>query len=197
MFEGMASYTLLEHQYGHIFSPSLEKAGYPRLLSKYRKPFKTADGFMCILPYTKKQWLRFFQIMNLIDLKKDKNFFSNINRSNKIGKYYAIIEKCVRQKKNKQLKKILIENDIPHGQVNTVENLKKNMHLKETNFFRKFNHPTEGNLLIPDTGIKINKKSLPIRMHPPKLGEHTREILKELHIEEDKINKIINEGKAL
>ena len=36
----------------------------------------------------------------------------------------------------------------------------ENLHLKETNFFRTFRHPTEGKLSIPDTGIKFNNKSI-------------------------------------
>ena len=63
MLEGMASYTLLEHQHGQIFSPGRASIGYPRLLTKRRKPYKTKDGYMCILPYTNKQWFNFFEII--------------------------------------------------------------------------------------------------------------------------------------
>ena len=56
-------------------------------------------------------------------------------------------------------------------------------------------HPSEGNLIIPDTGIKINNKSLPITKHQPKLGEHTIEILKELNINDDELKKIIKNGR--
>ena len=66
--------------------------------------------------------------------------------------------------------------------------------MKETNFFRSFKHPTEGALVIPDTGIKINNKSLPVTRHQPTLGEHTIEILKELDINDNKIKKIMKEG---
>ena len=194
MFEGMVSYTMLEHQYGEIFSPPLDQAGYPRILNKYRKPFKTSDGYICILPYTKKQWYKFFDVMNLIDLKKDNSFFSNMNKLNRVSKYYSIIEKSVKNKKNEELVRILTANDIPHGQVNTLESLKENLHLKETNFFRSFKHPTEGELVIPDTGIKLNSKSLPVTRHQPRLGEHTIEILKELDINDNKIKKIVKEG---
>ena len=50
MFEGMVSYVLLEHQYGQIFFPNRGKTGYPRLLSKNRRPYKTKNGYICILP---------------------------------------------------------------------------------------------------------------------------------------------------
>ncbi len=65
MFEGMASYVLVEHQYGEIFYPPLDKLGYPRLLANSRKPYKTLDGYISILPYTDKQWFKFFDLIKM------------------------------------------------------------------------------------------------------------------------------------
>ena len=70
MYEGMVAYTLIEHLYGATFLKKNNKIGYPRLLSKFRKPYKTANGFICILPYTNKQWLDFFDVIKRPNLKK-------------------------------------------------------------------------------------------------------------------------------
>ena len=192
MFEGMVSYLLIEHQYGDIFYPPLSKLGYPRLLSNKRKPYKTLDGYMCILPYTDKQWFKFFDIINMPELKKDKSFSSVKERSKKINILYKLIEKKIKKKNNKELVRVLKKNDIPHGVLNTLENLKKDKHLKKVDFFRNYYHPSEGKLLIPDTGIKIDNKSLPIRYHQPNLGEQSKEILEELGYTKNEIDNILN-----
>ncbi len=195
MLEGMASYTLLEHQHGQIFSPSKASIGYPRLLSKRRKPYKTKDGYMCILPYTNKQWFNFFEIIKKKNLKYDKRFSNIKARSKDINLLYKLVEECVKKKTNAQLCNLLKTNDIPHGEVNTLDTLRSDKHLKKVNFFRKIKHPSEGNILLPDTGIKINNKSLPVRKHQPYLGENSKEILEEIGYNKNEIKKIIDLNK--
>ena len=82
--------------------------------------------------------------------------------------------------------------EIPHGLVNRLEDLKDDPHLKELNFFRPYNHPTEGALEVPDSAFRFNRESLPVRRHQPKLGEHSNDILKEAGFKDDEIIKILN-----
>ena len=191
MFEGMASYVLVEHQYGEIFYPPKGKFGYPRLITNNRKPYKSLDGYISILPYTDKQWFEFFDLINMPELKYLKKYSNIENRSKNLNTLYKLIGKSIRGKTNKELVRMLKKHDIPHGIVNTLSNLKKDKHLQKVKFFRKYKHPSEGRLLIPDTGIKINKKSLPIRNHQPKLGEHNRKILQELGYTGKEIKSIL------
>ncbi len=195
MFEGMASYTLLEHQYGQIFLPGKDTIGYPRLLSRSRKPYKTKDGYICIMPYTDKQWFKFFEIINKKELKNDSRFSTIKARSKAINTLYKLVEKSVKKQTNEKLCRILKKKDIPHGILNTLDDLKNDKHLKKVKFFRKIKHPSEGNLLMPDTGIKIDNKSLPIRKHQPTLGENSAEILKEIGYDDLEIKKILNLSK--
>ena len=48
---------------------------------------------ICILPYTDKQWFKFFDIINMPELKKNKSFSSVKERSKKINSLYNLIEK--------------------------------------------------------------------------------------------------------
>ena len=106
-----------------------------------------------------------------------------------------MVQESVEKKTNAQLRQSLKENDIPHGEVNTLDALRNDKHLKKVNFFREIKHPSEGNILLPDTGIKINNKSLPIRKHQPSLGENSREILEEIGYNEEEIKDILDLNK--
>jgi len=192
MFEGMVGYTLIEHHYGATFVPPLDQIGYPRALSSNRKPYKSADGYICILPYTNQQWINFFKIIKRPELLKDKRYSSVKERSKDINFLYEIVGQSVINKTNKEWTELLKKYEIPHGLVNRLEDLKDDPHLKELNFFRPYNHPTEGALEVPDSAFRFNRESLPVRRHQPKLGEHSNDILKEAGFKDDEIIKILN-----
>ena len=192
MFEGMVGYTLIEHHYGATFVPPLDQIGYPRALSSNRKPYKSADGYICILPYTNQQWINFFKIIKRPELLKDKRYSSVKERSKDINFLYEIVGQSIINKTNKEWTELLKKYEIPHGLVNRLEDLKDDPHLKELNFFRPYNHPTEGALEVPDSAFRFNRESLPVRRHQPKLGEHSNDILKEAGFKDDEIIKILN-----
>ena len=61
MFETMTSF-VLGRPFRRARPTGLRwtRGGYPRLMSRYRRPYETADGHMCVLIYTDKQWQSFF-----------------------------------------------------------------------------------------------------------------------------------------
>src|ERR1700730_10306242 len=61
MFETMVSYLMIEHLYGATFDPPKGDMGYARVLAPWRRPYRTADGRICMLAYTDQQWRRFLQ----------------------------------------------------------------------------------------------------------------------------------------
>lgn len=58
MFETMASFVLSDYLFGRAFEPAIGKPGYVRLLSGDRRPYRTKDGYVCVVVYTTQQWQR-------------------------------------------------------------------------------------------------------------------------------------------
>ena len=90
---------------------------------------------------------------------------------------YNLVRKSVVKKTNKEWIDVLQKAEIPFGVVNRLEDLKDDPQLKSLDFFREYNHPTEGKLEIPDSAFRYNRHSLPIRRHQPKLGEQSKDCL--------------------
>ena len=192
MFEGMVGYVMIEHHAGETFIPPIDKAGYSRVLSRFRRPHKTKDGYMCILPYTDHQYDKFWQAVDRVDYASDERFNSIKNRSKNISELYEIIGEIAANLETKVLIEMLTEAEIPCGKVNKLEDLKNDPHLKDLGFFREFEHPTEGLIQVPDSAFRLNRKELPIRHHQPKLGEHSKEILLKLGYSDSEIDKILD-----
>ena len=191
MFEGMVANIMIEHQFGSTFIPPLGSEGYTRVISRNRKPFTTADGYICMLAYTDKQWERFWKITNNKIFLKDNRFSSAAKRLKYIDIIYDITREILLKKTTNEWIYLLNKAEIPAGRVNKLKDLKNDPHLKSLNFFRKYNHPSEGKIIVPDTGIKINRKSLPIRIPQPNLGEHNKEIFSKLGYSDKEIEDLL------
>ena len=187
MFEGLVSYNLVEHQWGTIFSPPESKPGYSRLLSRNRRPHRTLNGFICMLPYTDKHWKTFWKLSGLPKMAEDPRFSTMALRVRNIDDLYREAGKVIGNRNTEEWLELLTKADIPVGRVNSLEDLRNDPHLTETGFFRPYEHPTEGALEIPDTPYRFDRESLPIRRHPPRLGEHGREVLAELGMDDQEI----------
>src|SRR6202789_3261641 len=61
MFETMASFMLVAHANGAMFTPPLGPAFYPRAVAPNRKPYRTRDGYISALIYNDKQWTTFVE----------------------------------------------------------------------------------------------------------------------------------------
>ena len=98
MMETMVDFTLVEHLYGYNFLPPKAPPVYPRQSSPNRKPYKTLDGYIAVLPYSDDQWLRFFSIIKKENILKDSKFCSLESRNQNIDELYKILSEELRKR---------------------------------------------------------------------------------------------------
>ena len=177
MMETMVDFTLVEHLYGFNFIPPKAPPIYPRQSSPNRRPYKTKDGYVAVLPYSDEQWLRFFKLVGKEEILKDSKFSSLKSRNENIDLlYHMLSEELTKQDTNYWLKS-LKQSDIPAAKVNFPEEIFEDEHLQETNFFRETQHPSEGKLLYPKFPVEFKNTENGETLHAPNLGENTKEIL--------------------
>ena len=95
MFESMVAFLMPEHMAGKTYTPQRGAPGYARIVNPKRRPFRTADGLICVLPYTDDQWRRFFELIDRPDLVADAELATQIGRSCRFEELYAIIEEVM------------------------------------------------------------------------------------------------------
>jgi crotonobetainyl-CoA:carnitine CoA-transferase CaiB-like acyl-CoA transferase len=200
MFESMVGFNLVEHQSGMTFDPSLGPAGYERSMAEHRKPYATANGFVCALPYTTKHWQTFFSIMKQENMVNDPRVTNPKLRSEKIGELYELISELVKDWQTDDLLEALNAGDIPHGEATKLDDLSNDQHLKDVGYFQSWDHPTEGKIKLTSPPVKLSDTPATIDRLPPLLGEHSLEILREIGYNNDAIegffkNKVSSTGK--
>ena len=180
MFESLVAFMMVEHLGGRSFVPPLGPAGYNRVTADSRKPFKTRDGHIAVVPYSDAHWRKFFALAGCTALAADARFATLSERNRNIDALYTLIEPVFAQRSNAEWSALLEQADLPYAVVNSVDDLLVDPHLQAVGFWHAMQHPTEGALTMP--GIPVNFSATPgsIRRPPPNLGEHTAEVLAEL-----------------
>jgi len=183
MFEAMTAFVVPEHLQGLTFEPALGPAGYDRLLNPFRKPFRTKDGHISVVPYNDHQWKRFFEFAGRPEMIRDPKYATVLARSRHFGELYAFIEKTLAGRATAELVEAFARIELPFATVNTFESLLKDPHLAATGFWKTVAHPTEGEIRMPDIAVKFSDTPGAVRRLAPNLGEHTEEVLRELGID--------------
>lgn len=176
MFETMVAFNLVEHLYGRHFEPPLADAGYPRVLTPWRRPWRTADGHICMMPYTSAHWRRFFAEVGEPALADDPRFADMAARTRYIGELLELAGGFVATGSTAHWLATCERLEIPAAPVSRLDDLPRDPHLVATGFFTELNDPHMGAMRFPGVSVKFDGVRPPVRM-PPRLGEHTRESL--------------------
>ena len=194
MFESLVAWVMVEHLYGETFVPAQESIGYKRVLNRYRRPFKTKDGHLAILPYTDQNWRDFFVIASRQDLLDDARFRTLGTRLHHIDILYEELGKIATTRTNAEWLADLDDKGIPAMVVNSLESLLHDPQLEATGFWQVVNHPSEGTLRLPGIPTRYGKTPGDIRRLPPRLGEHSMEILREIGLGASEIDGLLASG---
>jgi len=167
-------------------------------MSQHRRPYRTLDGYVAILPYMNAHWDVFCDVVGRPDLKEDPRFRTMADRTRNIDDTYAETAKIMATRTTADWLGLFAATSVPINRVNTLEDLAHDPHLVETGFWKRVEHPTEGTLRT--TAFPVNFSGTPAdvtRRHAPRLGEHTRELLHELGYTPEKIDSMLSSGAAL
>ena len=180
MFETLVAFNVTEHLWGETFVPALGSMGYPPVSTAARRPFRTLDGYLCVLPYTDQHWARFCEVVGDPALTGDRRYSTHAARQADQMGFWSEVGRRVSQRTTADWIEALSRADVPFGRVNSLDDLLTDPHLESVGFWQTREHPTEGTLRVPSNPISMSASPPSIRRLPPRLGEHSEEILREL-----------------
>ncbi|MES2183990.1 MAG: CoA transferase [Pseudomonadota bacterium] len=177
MFETMLQFSLFEHLWEGALGDKDEGLGYSRMFSPHRRPYVTQDGYICVLAVNDIQWRRLLGAIGLAEVAQDTRFSTMTSRMQHINELYGMLGEQLRHKTTAEWTAILNAADVPNGPVNTLPELLRDDYLRDTDFFKHYEHPTEGPLVMTSIPVRFSASPGGYRRPPPRVGEHTSEVL--------------------
>jgi len=196
MFESLLQTVMGEHMGGYTFVPQLGAPGYARMLAAERLPYATKDGYVCVLVYNDKQWRAFFALIGRPELLADPRYATPTARSRNFDESNRLVAEAMRARSTAEWIEALEAADIPVQRMNSLSDIVADPHLAAIGYFREVEHPSEGRIRSMAVPSEWSESTPEYRRHAPRLGEHTREVLREAGLAESAIEQLIAAGAA-
>src|SRR5208337_2537945 len=185
MLEAMMAFTANDTIYGYTFLPEEEyKAQAPKTTSL--DPFRTSDGWLMIAPFTNEQMARTLAAVGHPEwLSGDAP--DPLERARQIMRNLA---KLFPERTTAEWLKVLEEADIPCGPVHSYETLFSDEEIVANESFAIYEHPDVGSVRTANPGARFSETPMKMWRTPPRLGEHTEEILREAGLERSQLDEL-------
>jgi crotonobetainyl-CoA:carnitine CoA-transferase CaiB-like acyl-CoA transferase len=180
MMDAMVGFNMVEHLWGGVLDEPELGIGYSRMLTPHRRPYKTKDDYISLLAVTDEQWHRLFVAIDRAELARDPRFARMEARVRDVDELHGIVAKQMEMRTTRDWMERLTTADIPNGPVNDFQTLFKDEYLNQNRFFRRLEHPTEGRIVSMAGPTSYSQTAASFHRFPPRLGEHTDEVMQEL-----------------
>ena len=173
MLEAFTFFNMVENLYGETFLPGNGKVAYTRSVNANRKPYKTKDGYIALVPYSDTQWETFFTLGSRPGVFEDPRFATYTARTENIGALYGLIEEVSATKTTDDWLDLLAEAQIPAMRFNEMIDVLTDEHLSAVGFFQTRAHPQAGDYRSMKHPVHFSATPANVRKDPPQLGADT------------------------
>lgn len=184
MLESFTFFNMVENLYGETFLPGNGKLAYTRSINSNRKPYRTKDGYIGLVPYSDDQWATFFEIGGQPGVYADPRFSTHKARTENTGALYAIIGEVAATRTTDDWLALLDKANIPAMRYNTMADVLTDPHLAAVGFFETQDHPDAGPYRAMKHPVHFSESPASIRSHAAPLGRDTATILASLGLGE-------------
>lgn len=196
MAESLASFNLVEHLQGHTFEPPVGDFSYKRLLTKHRRPRRSADGWVCLLPYSDENWRDFFRLTGLEEYADDPRFATVNARVQNVDALYGLLEGVTTSRTTAEWMQVCDDHSIPAAPVVDLVDIGDDPHFDAVGLIEHHDHPTEGPYRVVRSPIKFRSGDPGLFQQVATLGQHNREVLAEIGYDQAKIDAATPTGAA-
>jgi len=184
MLETFTGFMMAEHLYGQTFVPPTGGFGFTTAITPHRKPLRTKDGWMTVLPASQAQSAKFMALGGLPGAYELERFTSKASGKEKVAEYYAMMAEAAASHTTEEWMALGAEHSIPVMRANRPTEIFEDAQLSRT-LFEERALGEDGTYRAMKPGLRFARPAAAIRRDPPRIGQDTDEVLAELGIERD------------
>lgn len=145
--------------------------------------FQAADRQVIIAVGSDKLWAQFCEVVGLgPEVRDDARFATNPERLAHRAELVALIEAKIGTWPADVLLDLLREAEIPCGPINAPADLLNHEQYVARGNIVTLKHPSAGDIRSLANPVRLNETPADYRLPPPRLGEHTGELLRDLGV---------------
>ncbi len=173
MVDVMTAFTLVEHAGAATARPPQGPPGYQRILNSERRPQRTSDGWISVLPYTRDNFERLFRAGGREDLASDPRLRTARSRLDHADELYSLVAEILIQRPTAEWLELCQTSDVPASPVPTLDQLVDGLD--------EDRHPVAGRYKVLPQPVRFSRMAGPtVRRHAALSGQHTEEVLTEV-----------------
>ncbi|WP_331233596.1 CaiB/BaiF CoA transferase family protein [Natronorarus salvus] len=158
------------------------------------RAFEAEDGYVVVAAASEPIWRRLCVAIGREELAEDDRFATNADRVANREALEAILESVFGSYTVEGLIEHLADHDVPATPVNDLERVFDSPQVEARGMRQTVSHPTAGSIDLPGVPMHFSGASTEVRRHPPLLGEHTEEVLREMGYEDADIARFRDSG---
>jgi formyl-CoA transferase len=144
------------------------------------QPFRAQDRPLALAVANPRQFRRFCELAGRPELADDPRFATNADRLAHREELVQEIQRLIAQRPADEWLRLLNENGIPAGPINTVPQALADPQVQALGVVRTLPHPTAGEINVIGPPFRFSETPAEVRSAPPLLGQHTEQVLREL-----------------
>ncbi len=173
MVDVMTAFVLVEHAGAATARPPQGEPGYLRILSPNRRPQRTKDGWVSVLPYTRKNFEDIFRAGGRTDLVGDERIATARSRLAHIDSIYAEVAEILTQRTTEEWLAFCEGSGVPASGIPTLEDL--------VDALPEDDHPVTGRYKVIPQPVRFSRSAGPTVRRPAALsGQHNAEVMSEV-----------------
>ena len=150
--------------------------------------YETADGWISI---AMNPWERIVEALGDESLARFGDPQVLFDRRDEI---YHLLQKRIRARTTEEWLEIMLGLDIWCAAVHEQKNVETDPQVRHLDAFVEVDHPRAGRVKVTNIPFRMSETPGTIRHPAPLIGQHGREILRELGVEEDRVEEFIERG---